>query len=321
MKTVRIAVVLAVAAGCGVPDAPKGWDARDVRGNYALTYDNQLKVRLGLAGGTREVTATGYGNILDFGTYQGQPLKLDLTQFCDRPEIQCPSEAFWSKVAIDQPDLKKNGLQLTALQVVNDTIHALDAGVKAQVVAGLVDNAQQDRFVVGLGASAASNSNCLLLGLSLAGGRFTHKGEKVETVTEFRFPDGKKCDPDAGVPDAGADAGTVVADAGATDGGLADAGLPPVCGPVMVKRFVIPEGSDPNGISEGRIGVGWAGGCAFGPIVAGAVLTIETGFTGTRTGDFDPPPYTPAEVTLPDGGFDGGQLDAGSFDGGSTDGG
>lgn len=318
MKTLRIAsvvAVLAVVVGCKVPEAPEGWDPRDIRGNYDLTYDDTLTVRLGLAGGTREVTATGYGTIVDFGTYQGQPLKLDLTQFCARPEVQCPSEVFWSKVAIDQPDLKKNGLTLTAMQVVNDTVHELDAGVKAQVVAGLVDNAQTNRFVVGLGASAASNSNCLLLGLSLAGGRFTHKGEKVETVTEYRFQDGKKCDPDAGVPDAGprdagsADAGT--SDAGLGDAGVVDAGVPLVCGPVEVKRIVIPEGADPNGITEGRIGVGWAGGCAFGPIVAGAVLTMETGYTGKRTGKFDPPPYTPAEVVLPDAGFDGGSLDGG----------
>ena len=112
--------------------------------------------------------------------------------------------------------------------------------------------------------------------------------------------------PDAGPVDAGP-----AADAGAADGGTPDAGAPPVCGPVMVKRLVIPKGALPDGITEGRIGVGWAGGCAFGPVVAGALLTLETGYSGKRTGDYDPPPFTPVEVTLPDAGFDGGSADGG----------
>ena len=92
----------------------------------------------------------------------------------------------------------------------------------------------------------------------------------------------------------------------------------------MVKKLVIPAGAAPNGIDEGRVFEGWAGGCAFGPIVAGAVLTLETGFTGKRTGAYDPPPFTPAPVVLPDGGVDssdGGASDAGKPDGGPSDGG
>ena len=73
MKTFRIAFVLGAVAGCKVPDAPEGWDPRDVSGNYDLTYDNKLKIYLGLAGGAREVTATGYGNIVgqDIGRTPG----------------------------------------------------------------------------------------------------------------------------------------------------------------------------------------------------------------------------------------------------------
>src|SRR5437899_1811853 len=74
-----------------------GVDPRDVRGNYALTYDDKLLLQLNLGGAVREVTQVGYGGIVDFGTWQGQPVRLDLTQFCARPEVQCPSEAYWSK--------------------------------------------------------------------------------------------------------------------------------------------------------------------------------------------------------------------------------
>jgi hypothetical protein len=312
-----LAAVIFPLAACVEP-APKGFDARDVRGNYALTYDDRLKVTLHLAGAVREVTATGYGDVLDFGTWQGQPLKLDLTQWCERPEVQCPSEVFWTKVAIDQPDLKASGLKLQKLTVVNDTVHELDAGQRAAVVAGLINNEDEDRFLVGLGAGGGSSSNCVLLGISLSGGRFTRVGESFEDVTVFRTPQGAACNPDAGIADAGlADAGIAdaglsdsgVADAGSFDAGAADAG--PSCAPVQVKRRVVPQGATPSGIADGRVAVGWAGGCAFGPIVAGAVLTLETGFTGKRTGEFDPPPFTPVEVTLPDGGIDAGSLDGG----------
>ncbi len=81
-------------------------------------------------------------------------------------------------------------------------------------------------------------------------------------------------------------------------------------------ELVIPEAAAVNGIKEGRIGLAWAGGCAFGPFLVGATLYLETGYTGARTGAFDPPPYTPVPVVLPDGGFpDGGEVDGGA-DGG-----
>jgi hypothetical protein len=88
---------------------------------------------------------------------------------------------------------------------------------------------------------------------------------------------------------------------------------------VQVQRLVVPDGSAVDGITEGRIGEGWAGGCAFGPVLVGAVLTIETGFTGKRTGKYDPPPFIEPEVVLPDGGLDGGfviTLDGGASDAG-----
>ena len=309
MKRLSLIATLAFAGSCVVPPAPTGYDKRDVRGNYALTWDDQLKFSLYLGGATREATATGYGNVVDFGSWQGQPLKLDLTAWCARPDVQCPSEVFWKKVAIDQPDLKASGITLQKLVVIDNSVSELDAGVHAAAVAGLVNAADQNRFIVGLGAVGGANQSCILLGASLAGGRFSHEGEKVQTFTEYRTFRGASCDKDAGVLDAGTDAGAN------PDGG-------PICGPVELQRLVIPDGAAVSGIVEGRIVEGWAGGCAFGPAVVGAVLTIESGFTGKRTGKYDPPPFTPVEVTLPDGGFDAGFVDAGSAsDGGEIDGG
>ena len=313
---ISIGVVVGLSMlGCGqVPNNPGKADVRDVRGNYSLTYDDQLTLKLDVGGGVRTVTQNGYGGIADFGTYNGQPLKLNVSEFCAKPEVNCPSEAFWAKVAIDQPDLKANNFALQKLVVINDTVHTLPRGQSAAALGGLVDHQQQDRFLLGLGGGAASNSSCLALSLSLAGGRFTRVGERVEMVTRYKFEDGRPCTPgDGGVSDAGS------SDAGRADAGLMADGGVFQCTAYQAPQLVIPEGAATNGIAEGKVAMGFTGGCAFGPFVAGATFTIETGFTGVRTGDYDPPPFVPADVVLPDGGLLDGGADAGVSDAGSSD--
>ena len=272
-----VVTLLTCAVGCG--DGEPG--ARDVTGNYAIAYDDQLRLQLNVGGAIREVTTTGYGGIADFGVINGSAVTLDLTQFCARPEVQCPSEVFWSKVSVDQPDLER-GYDLQTLVVIDDRQHVLDAGVRAASIGGLVDHPNNDRFILGLGAGAAASGNCAALGVSLAGGRFSRVGEHEVTSLELRTHDGRPCSLDAGTPG---------------DGGVD-------CAEVEVTKLVAPAGAQVNGVKDGKVFVGWAGGCAFGPALVGATLTMETGFTGTRTGGFDPPPYTPAEVVVPDGGFE-----------------
>ncbi len=265
----------------------------DVRGNYDLTYDDRLTLKLDLAGAVREATATGYGNVVDFGAYNGQPLTLDLGAFCARPEVVCPSESLWRKVAIDVEDVSK-AHNVHVIQVVNNETRELPDGGAAQTLGGLVAHDQQDRFVVGLGASGGASGSCGALGISLAGGRFTHAGEELVRRTEFRTPSGEACDPDAGLAPAEPDAG--------------DAGASETCRAVELTRLEYPKGAAVDGIAEGRVFVGWLGACAFGPVVAAATLTIETGFTGKRTGDFDPPPFArrePVDVAPNDAGLAG----------------
>ena len=86
------------------------------------------------------------------------------------------------------------------------------------------------------------------------------------------------------------------------------------------------------GIADGRVGTVFLGGCAFGALGVGAVLSIETGFTAVRTGVFTPPvvvaPVDPAMVqpgidpsrVSGDGGTDGGGGDASPTDGSGSDG-
>ena len=170
--------------------------------------------------------------------------------------------------------------------------------MRAAALGGLVNHDDDDRFLLGLGANAGANQACLALALSLAGGRFTHAGEHVETSMELPHAKGRACTPSDGGVDAGA--------------GPADGGAPVPCTLTEVKRLVVPPGAAVSGIADGKVLLGFAGGCAFGPILVGAALTMETGFAGVRTGDYDPPPFTPAAVVLPDGGLPESALDGGS---------
>lgn len=302
LKRLFVSLVFVSCGGGGGGPPPGQHDPRDVSGNYALTYDDRLKLRLDVGGAVREVTQTGYGGIVDFGVVNGQPVTLNLTEFCAKPEVKCPSEAFWSKVAITQPNLSANRLDLQQLTVVNDTQHTLPAGQRAESLSGLVDHAQDDKFLLGLGAQGGGNQACVALALSLAGGRFTRFGERFETTTEGRTNRGNAPCPLDGGFDGGApvDAGLLA------DGGQADAGAPVTCEPKQITRRIVPPDAGVEGIADGKVFLGWAGGCAFGPILVGATLTLETGFVGTRTGSYDPPPFTPAPVVLPDGGLDAG---------------
>jgi hypothetical protein len=305
MRLLRKTTLLLLASCGGIPD-PAKFDPRDVSGNYDLTYDDRLTLRLDVGGAVREVTQTGYGGVVDFGIINGNPVRLDLTEFCARPEVKCPSEAFWSKVAITQPRRLENTFKLQELTVVNDSVQSLPAGQRAESLGGLVDNANDDRFLLGLGANAGANQACIALAFSLAGGRFSRVGERTEMVVEGRTEANVACPLDGGF-DGGArvDAGILA------DGGVADAGVIFTCTPRNVTRIVFPPQAPVEGIKEGKVFMGFAGGCAFGPVLVGASLALETGFTGKRTGKYDPPPFTPAPVVLPDGGFDGGQRDAG----------
>lgn len=284
--------VCVVSCGCGAGGGGFSAEERDVSGNYALRYDDRVRMTLDVGGVVREVAHSGTTGVVDFGTINGQPTTLDLGAFCAKPEVRCPSEAFWAKVAVTQPDLQANRQALQRLVVVNDTQHTLDAGVAAESLTGLVDHAQQDRFLLGLGAQGGSTSNCAAIAVSLAGGRFSRVGEREETTLEPRTSTGQVCSLDAGVPDGGMDAG-------ASDGGRP-------CSLVPVKRLVVPPRAGVAGIEEGKVFVGWAGGCAFGPVLAGATLALETSFTGTRTGPYSPPPFTPSPLLVPDGGLDAG---------------
>lgn len=305
LRTLPFALLL--LAGCGPTTQDGAARAWDVRGNYALTHENRLTVKLDVGGAVRERTASGTDTV-DFGSVNGQPVTLDLAAFCAKPEVQCPSETLWKQVAVDVQEVERDQA-LHVVQFVRNDIRDLSAGQKAEVVGGLVDHSQEDRFLLGLGARSAGQGNCGAIAISLAGGRFTRLGERMETKTTVIDATGKACTAlDGGVSDAGV----------ALDGGFSGDGGCTVKSDLV---RVIPAGAPVNGIAEGKVALGFLGACAFGPALVGATLTIESPFTGLRTGPFDPPPYTPIPPQFADGGTDGGALDAGPLDGGTGDGG
>ncbi len=200
----------------------KAWD---VRGDYDLTFDDQITLRLDIGGAVRERTANGWGEVVDFGTVNGKPVTLDLAAHCAKPAVACPSEVYGDAVAINQVDVHKKQ-NLYGLKV-RDRRPASEGGT-GKVLDGILDHAKQDAFVIGLGAKAGATggggAGCAALALSIAEGQFRR---------------------DAG---------------GAVDG-----------------------------IDKGRVKLGWLGGCAFGPLLLGATLTVETGYTGKRVGDVSLP--------------------------------
>lgn len=254
--------------------------ASDVRGNYQLTFDDRITIKLDIAGAKQETEGTESGT----ATFQinGNPVVLDLGAFCAKEEVKCPSEVLWTDVAVDQPNVAAANPNTHVLNVIDNRVHEPPPGVAAEVIGGLIG--ADDRATLLVGGQTRGNGDCGLLALSVAEARFSHQGESVV---------------DEPAPPAFIDGGT------ALDGGVLDGGIAPDAG--FVSRLVIPPGSPVDGIKDGRLRVGFLGVCAFGPAVLGATLELSTGYTGTRTGAFDPPPFTPVDPeTVPEGTLDAG---------------
>jgi hypothetical protein len=216
-----VAITTLTLVSCVPPttsdDAARPWD---VRGDYDLSFNNAITLRLDIGGAVRERTAAGWGDIVDFGDVNGKPVTLDLAAHCAKTDVDCPSEVFWSQVAINQPEVaQQKGLYNLR---VRDRRSQADGG-SGQTLDGLLDHNKQDAFLIGLGAKGGSGGNgdtgCAALAISVADGRFRRDAE------------------------------------GAVDG-----------------------------IQQGRVKLGWLGGCAFGPLLIGATLAVETGYVGTRVG-------------------------------------
>ncbi len=220
-------VLLACAGGPGKPgDTAAAGSDQDVRGIYALTWSDTLTVRLDIGGAVQEVTAQA-DEVVTFNAPDGTPLELDLAAYCADPAVTCPSEAWPTRVAIDQDDPT----------VVSDlhTLRAWDADAMGAVVSGAVDH-RNDTFLFALDGASGGSENCAALSLSLAGGTFAYPApaDTADTAAE-----------------------------GA------------------------PTGLGPTGIDDGAVAVGWLGVCAWDGLAVAATLSVETTYTGVRTGPLE----------------------------------
>lgn len=147
---------------------------QDVRGIYAVTWSDGFTVRLDIGGAVQESESDG-GDVVTFEGPDGEPLELDIAAWCADPAVNCPSEAWPARLAIDED----------SPELILDThvLHAWDADVPGARVDGLVTHAD-DRFLFGLDGGSGSSGSCGAVAISLAGGRFTYDGPQVVGIDE-----------------------------------------------------------------------------------------------------------------------------------------
>lgn len=156
------------SAGGGTPgdtaDVADPDNDQDVRGVYAVSWSDQVTVTLDLGGAVQTAQSDPSG-VVSFTGPDGAPLELDLAAWCADPAVNCPSEAWPARIAIDQ-DQPERSFQY-------HTIHVTEADVRGERRSGLVDH-QTDSFVIGLDGGSGGSGNCGAVAVSLAGGTFVY---------------------------------------------------------------------------------------------------------------------------------------------------
>ena len=151
-------------ASAGGRDTADVENDQDVRGIYAVTWSDTVTVTLDL-GGAVQTAQTDTSGVVTFTGPDGAPLELDLAAWCADPGVNCPSEAWPARVAIDE--------EAPATPSQFHTIQVSDADLGGERRAGLVDHAL-DTFLVGLDGGSGQSGNCGAVALSLAGGTFVY---------------------------------------------------------------------------------------------------------------------------------------------------
>lgn len=160
--------------------------APDVSGEWAISYDDTLDVRIEIGGAVYESQIGAQGGVISI-EHDGKPLSFDLD--C-RPEILCPSEAWPDTVSIEQRNATYEHRMIVTLptqrcqgELVQPAASECGPGTSNEdcedVCIGeiVVDEVERfgvigesgDTFRLYLGAGIATNGiNCALLGVSLA---------------------------------------------------------------------------------------------------------------------------------------------------------
>src|SRR5215207_5673657 len=161
--------------------------APDVRGTWAIDYDNEIGVEVKLGGAVYHAELGAAGGTVTIN-HAGKPYSFSLD--CGRPEIVCPSEAWPSQVLIEQRDVQHQHQMVVNLPAAHcdepltqpapgtcgagtsnpscDLVCGGDVTVRTAQAFGVIGETG-DSFRLFLGGGVVTNGiNCAMLGYSLA---------------------------------------------------------------------------------------------------------------------------------------------------------
>ncbi len=173
--------------------------APDVRGTWGIEYDDTIGVEAKIGGAVYNAELGAAGGQVTIN-HQGKPYTFGLD--CSRPEIVCPSEAWPSKVLIEQRDVNHQHQMIVNLPSAScsgelmkpapgtcgigtsnpncDLVCNSDVTVKTRETFGVIGEAGES-FRLYLGAGIVTNGiNCALLGYSLADADLVSTGRNEE---------------------------------------------------------------------------------------------------------------------------------------------
>jgi hypothetical protein len=201
IKTLALVSMLPLAMGAQGDGCAAGSKspAPDVRGTWGITYDDTIGVEVKIGGAVYNAELGAAGGQVTIN-HQGKPYTFSLA--CARPEIVCPSEAWPSRVLVEQRDVEHQHQMIVNLPSAScsgalmkpapgtcgagtsnpncDVICNSDITVKSRETFGVIGETG-DSFRLYLGAGIVTNGiNCALLGYSLADAGLETVGTKGE---------------------------------------------------------------------------------------------------------------------------------------------
>lgn len=148
----------------------------DFRGNYEIIHEDTVTVKVKVGAFTKTYHGL-HGGIIDLGMG-----KLNLKKVCKYPGVHCPSEAFWHKVAVNQPFINEHKKPYNPwLLKVTNLDPSLNPLTYKMRKGGLVN--KHGNMVLGLGLGMALAGPCAMLGSSVAKAKFS--------LDEAGYPNGE----------------------------------------------------------------------------------------------------------------------------------
>jgi hypothetical protein len=183
--------------------------APDVRGTWAIAYDNQIGVEVKIGGATYNAQLGAQGGAFTI-THEGKPYTFDLD--CSRPDVVCPGEAWPNQVAIEQRDVQLQHQMVVDLPTAScdsaltqpdpgscgtgtnnpncDLVCGGDITVATNEAFGVIGE-DGGSFRLYLGGGVVTNGvNCAMLGYSVADATIDSTGQGTSSWDAASFSSG-----------------------------------------------------------------------------------------------------------------------------------